>query len=322
MERDREAATLAVVTEVDPVLEGAKSLPHAFKPKVSPKPRLFSALKKDGRARSNSSVLSIRRFSTEGILGDRMDNIGRRLSRDLTNSPPDLSRKHDSFSKSDSSQSKYDTFSAASLDTYGISKSNEGLSTGRYDTFSGKPTERDMPNKYKKKRIKRPTITFESYQPDKSDRSHDDSCDYELPALKEGLEPPICQEDRTKAILRQKLHKELRDKYGTRSTEEEISSADDDPGDGRPPLPRRNNDRPRRHRRQKSLDNLDTDSAGGSCRPSPRVTRAEFNSNWASPQRQFSNERLSREDLLRISAESEIHEYLKNSVTDRSADPP
>lgn len=325
LERDRESATLAVVAEVDPVLEGAKSPPHAFKPKVSPKPRLFSALKKDGRARSNSSVLSIRRFSTEGILGERMDSIGRRLSRDLTNSPPDLSQKYDSFGKEKNAEGKYDTFSAASsLDQYGISKSNEGLSTGRYDTFSGKPTDRDLSNKYKKKRTKRPTITFESYHPDTSDRSHDDSYEYELPALKEGLEPPMCQEDRHKAILRQQLHKELRDKYGTRSTEEEISSADDDPGDGRPPLPRRNNDRPRRHRRQKSIDNLEVGagSGGGSARPSPRVTRAQFKSDWTSPKRQISTERLSREDLLRISAESEIHQYLKNSVTDRPADPP
>lgn len=318
LERDREASTLAVVTEVDSALEGAKSPPQLLKPRPSPKPRLFSALKKDGRTRSNSSVLSIRRFSTEGILGERMDSIGRRLSRDLTNSPPDLGH---SFNKIQSSSNKFDTISGSTLESYGISKSNEGLSTGRYDTFSGSKLldKPDLPNKFKKKRNKRPAISFESYHPDNSDKSPNRNYEYELPSVKEGLEPPIYQEDRDKAVLRHKLHKELRDKYGTRSAEE-ISSADED--DGRPSLPRRNNERPpRKHRRQKSLDNLDASTSRPPA-PSPRSTRTTFCTDWSSPKRQMSSERLSREDLLRLSAETEIHEYLKNSVTDRQAEPP
>lgn len=320
VERDREASTLAVVTEVDSALEGIKGPPHFLKPRPSPKPKLFSVLKKDGRARSNSSVLSIRRFSTEGILGERMDSIGRRLSRDLTNSPPDFSRKSDTIIKVDSAPSKYDTISGSNLETYGISKSNEGLSSGRYDTFSGKSADRsDLPNKFKKKRMKRPTITFESYHPDKSDKSPDESHEYELPAVKEGLEPPIYQEDRDKAVLRHQLHKELRDKYGMRTTE--MSSAEEEADDGRPPLPRRNNERPRKHRRQKSLDNLDV-SPGRPPSSSPRSVRTTFNTEWSSPRRQMSSERLSREDLLRLSAETEIHEYLRNSVSNRQAEPP
>lgn len=324
VERDREASQLAVVTEVDAALEGIKSPPQSLRPKPSPKPRLFSALKKDGRARSNSSVLSIRRFSTEGILGDRLDSIGRRLSRDLANSPPDFGRKFDAIVKVDSAPSKFDTISGPHLANYDVSKSNEGLSIGRYDTFSGKTADRDLSINLKKKRTKRPAITFESYHPDKSDRSPDDSYEYELPAVKEGLEPPICHEDRGKAVLRHQLHKELRDKYGTRSTE--LSSAEEDAGgvgaiDGRPPLPRRNHDRPRKHRRQKSMDNLDV-TTEQQLSVSPRSVHSTFSTEWTSPRRQMSTERMSREDLLRLSAETEIHEYLKKSISDRPADPP
>lgn len=321
---------MAVVTEVDSALEGAKSPPHFNKPKASPKPRLFSGLKKEVRSRSNSSVLSIRRFSTEGILGERMDSIGRRLSRDLTNSPPDLGRKFETFGKNEHGSNKFDTFSGSALDSYGISKSNEGLSTGRYDTFSGKSGDKpDMPIKLKKKGNKRPTISFESYHPDKTERSPEQCSEYELPSVKEGLEPPIYQEDRNKAVIRHKLHKELRDKYGPTSTRPDGVGLPEDGSNRiecRPPLPKRNNDRTTKHQRQKSLDNLDAVN-GSSVRPpapSPRTARGNTNPARSSPKLQVSFERLSREDLLRLSDSSqmEIHEYLKNSVSDRQAEPP
>lgn len=71
-------------------------------PKASPKPKLFT-LKRDHRSRSNSSGLNVRRFSTDSIFGERLDTIGRRLSRDVTQSPADLGRKFKTFGKENSS---------------------------------------------------------------------------------------------------------------------------------------------------------------------------------------------------------------------------
>ncbi|XP_055306714.1 glutamate receptor ionotropic, NMDA 3A-like isoform X2 [Sitodiplosis mosellana] len=323
-----ERQNLAAVTEVESQKDHIKSPPLLFKPRASPKPSIFSALKKDGRSRSNSSVLTPRRFSTDSILGDRMDSIGRRLSRDLTNSPPDLNRRYE-FGKNDLSPNKYDTISgsnlsASNLAALGISKSNEALS-GRYDTFSGKNVEKSSILAVKlKKPGKRPKISFDSYHRDRSDSGRDD-CDDELPPVKEGLEPSFLQQDRSAAVLRQKLHQELRAKHPPVQTRPTVTIVENTPNSvDRPPLPKKFIVR---HQRQKSLDNLDVDSDTSSkLKTSPYQSDSSAGSLTRANQRsQISLERLSREDLLRLSqsSQSEIHEYLKNSsLPDRTAEPP
>lgn len=258
-------------------------------------------------------MLTPRRFSTDSILGDRMDSIGRRLSRDLTNSPPDLNRR-----KNEYSPSKYDTISGSNLGSMGISKSNEALSN-RYDTFSGKNLDKaSIPVKLKKPG-KRPKISFESYHRSTGDK---DDCDEELPPVKEGLEPSFLQQDRPAALLRHKLHQELREKHPPILTKPAVTIVETMPNSvDRPPLPKRV---VIKHQRQKSLDNLDVQNdASNKLKTSPTNSETAGGSLTRMNQRaQISLERLSREDLLRLSAssQSEIHEYLK--LPDRSAEPP
>lgn len=306
---------MAAVAEVDSSLEGIKSPPSLFRLRASPKPRLFGALKKDARSRSNSSVLHIRRFSTDSILGDRMDSIGRRLSRDLTNSPPDLGHRFETFGKSDTTN-KFDTISCSKLGVTGISKSNEILSN-RYDTFSGKNFEKqEIPINLKKNAGKRPKISFESYHREQldDDQGNIKERDYELPPVKEGLEPPMYQEDRSTAVLRHKLHSELRSKYppitnnGQKFSNEKIGNC----LEMRRQLPKKTVKI--QHQLSKTSPSL-----------SPKRDSNEYNSLTKSSVRpQIRIERLSREDLLRLShsSQSEIHEYLQNSMSERSTDPP
>lgn len=308
-----ERQNLAAVTEIETV----KSPPNVYRPRSSPKPGIFSALKKDGRSRSNSSVLTPRRYSTDSILGDRMDSIGRRLSRDLTNSPPDLKKRR---GKHDISPKKYDTISGANLSALGISKSNESLTT-RYDTFSAKDMDKNVGIPVKLKRPgKRPKISFESY-----DGIEKDDCEYELPSVKEGLEPPLLQQNRSAAILRHKLHTELRSKHPPVQGRHTVSIVESMPNSvERPPKPMKSNIK---HQRQKSLDNLDVQTdASRKLKTSPYRSDSSAGSLTKVNQRsQISLERLSREDLLRLSAtsQSQIHEYLKGSpMPDRTSEPP
>lgn len=317
-----ERQNLASVAEAEPQKDNVKSPPSLFKPRASPKPGIFSALKKDGRSRSNSSVLTPRRFSTDSILGDRMDSIGRRLSRDLTNSPPDLNKRYECGTKNDVSPQKFDTISGSNLAALGISKSNETLSN-RYDTFSGKNVDKHVGiPAIKLKKGKRPKISFESYHRDRSDTSGDkDDCDYELPSVKEGLEPTVVQQDRSVAILRHQLHEELLSKHPPVQGKPTVSISVPNSIE-RPPLPKRIV----KHQRQKSLDNLDVDDGIGKTKVSPYRSDSSAGSLTKVNQRsQISLERLSREDLLRLShsSQSEIHEYLKGSpMPDRAAEPP
>lgn len=326
-----ERQNLAAVAEAESQKENVKSPPSIFKPKASPKTGIFSALKKEGRSRSNSSVLTVRRYSTDSILGDRMDSIGRRLSRDLTNSPPDLGRRYESYGKNDNSPNRYETITGGKFPSIGISKSNETL-TNRYDTFSGKNSDKaNIPVKANKKGAggKRPKISFESYDRDEltGPQLNKEDFDYELPSVKEGLEPKFLQDDRSSAILRHKLHQEIRDKYLTlpdtsNNVPAPLKSAN--AIDIKPPLPKK----VVKHQRQKSLDNLDVDeSASNKSKISPSFVGCETGSltKMNKQTSKMSLERLSREDLLRLShsSQSEIHEYLKNStMPDRSAEPP
>lgn len=324
---------MAAVAEAESQKENLKSPPSIFKPKASPKTGIFSALKKEGRSRSNSSVLTVRRYSTDSILGDRLDSIGRRLSRDLTNSPPDLGRRYESYGKNnDNSPNRYETMTGGKFPSIGISKSNETL-TNRYDTFSGKNSEKaNIPVKANKKGAggKRPKISFESYDRDESTGPQLNREDYDYnQSVKEGLEPAFLQDDRSTAILRHKLHQEIRDKYLTLpdASYNAQSAPVKSPAnaiDDKPPLLKKCI----AHQRQKSLDNLDVDeSASNISKTSPTFVQCETGSLTKMNQQtsQMSLEHLSREDLLRLShsSQSEIHEYLKNStMPDRSAEPP
>lgn len=317
---------MAAVAEAKSQKDNLKSPPSIFKPKASPKTGIFSALKKEGRSRSNSSVLTVRRYSTDSILGDRMDSIGRRLSRDLTNSPPDLGRRYESYGKNDNSPNRYQIINVGKFPLIGISKSNETL-TNRYDTFSGKNSEKaNIPVKVNKKR---PKISFESYDRDESasPQLNKDDFEYEISSVEQKLEPEILQDDQSTAILRHKLHQEIRDKCLTiPDTSNKVPAPDKlaNPIDIKPPLPKKIIE----HQRKQSLDNLDVDdSASNELKISPSFVECETGSLTKMNEQtsQMSLERLSRNDLLRLShsSQSEIHEYLKNStMPDRSAEPP
>lgn len=285
------------MAEVDTSLEQQKSPPQT-KPKVSPKPNIFAALRRDGRSRSNSSVLSIRRFSTDSILGERLDSIGRRLSRDITASPPDLGRHFETFGKSATANSKFDTFSGG----------NSSTESSKFETFGGKSGNKiDLP--FKTKVTKRPALNFESYH-------RDSKTGFDLPIVKEGLEPPIYQEDRSKAVLKAKLHRELTAKYGPKKSNDSSQSEGLNP----PPLPKKpqNNRSPKVHFRHKSADGLDSDHTN---RSDESISTLKTSIRPRLPQMN----KLSREDLLRLShsSQSEIHEYLKNSMElDYQAQPP
>lgn len=269
---------------MDTSLEQQKSPPQT-KPKISPKPNIFAALRRDGRSRSNSSVLSIRRFSTDSILGERLDNIGRRLSRDITASPPDLGRHFETFGKATSTSSKFDTFSSTE--------------NNKFETFGGKSGNKfELP--FKTKVSKRPALNFDSYH-------RDSKTGFDLPIVREGLEPPIYQEDRSKAVLKAKLHRELTAKYGPKKSNDSLKSETLVP----PPLPKKpnNNRSPKVHIRHNSADGLESDHTN---RSDESLSMLKTSIRPRLPQMG----KLSREDLLRLShsSQSEIHEYLKNSM--------
>lgn len=278
---------------MDTALEQQKSPPQT-KPKVSPKPNIFAALRRDGRSRSNSSALSIRRFSTDSILGERLDSIGRRLSRDITTSPPDLGRHFETFGKTSSGNSKFDILATPE--------------NNKFETFGGKSGNKiDLP--FKTKVTKRPALNFESYH-------RDSKTGFDLPIVKEGLEPPIYQEDRSKAVLKAKLHRELTAKYGPRKSDDSLKSDNLNP----PPLPKKpnHNRSPKVHIRHKSAEGLDSDHTNKS---DESISILKTSIRPRLPQMG----KLSREDLLRLShsSQSEIHEYLKNSMElDYQAQPP
>lgn len=389
------------------------------KPRSSPRgSKLFAGLLRDTRSRSNSSALSIRRFSTDSIFGERMDTIGRRLSRDISYSPPDLGgRRFETFGKSC-------TGAIALLDvdafSSGGSKSNENITNAAADAATGGAHKRytdrrlldghhtlsgaavaalalpDLPDlpassAAKKYKTKRPALNFEPYQRQSGSgggSSGDTVVDtglllvpaqhhhrtgsgslssagstdskFDLPTLKEGLEPPIYQVDRSKAVQRARMHRELRDKYAQAPLVLAVAI------DERPPVMpaayRSNAERLARHQLLEAPliqqqqqrppvpsprnSKRDVDSGGAAAtatattsggilknsgannvpQPSHR-SMANTSASDVPPPRppKMSFDRLSREDLLRLShsSQSEIHEYLNgSSPQSRQPEPP
>jgi hypothetical protein len=323
------------------------------KPRASPKIKFFG-IKRDGHSRSNSSTLNIRRFSTDSILGERLDTIGRRLSRDivndLANSPPDLGHRFETFGKSAgsgnaNSAQKFDTFSGK----MGITKSADDLdkSSNKFDTFSGKiddmkpdlPAKKSAKGKQQQKRKPLTSdtyteVTFATREPIKE-------------SFRETLHPAIFQLDKSKAILRDKLHEELRQKYGV----------DKKASKNKPPkVPSTSNRPPLRGVSSNPNDSFlkvqSNDSLNFRPTPSPRNNKASRSTdddddegqdptyatilprNKMPPRVQTSSNssnlqlgRLSKEDLLNLTqrTESEIKEFLNGNVNTKQKarrDPP
>ncbi|XP_055859129.1 uncharacterized protein LOC129921359 isoform X2 [Episyrphus balteatus] len=303
--------------------------PHSRspKPRSSPRSKLFSSRHK--RSRSNSSTLNVRRFSNDSILSDRLDTIGRRLSRDLTNSPPDFGRRFDTLSATNTgsgSTVKFETYSAKDLSTDKIEET-------KFDTFSAK--ELTVPSK--KHLNKRAPLNSDTFKPmggketsgESSSNSTDSPTVQLLPVLREGLISPVCQEDRAQALLRERMHEELITKYGECEYEVIVPIEDSSPpqtSSQRTSFRSSNRSPPlslMRHR-QRSLDGLEQRPK----MPSPPRISVDTDSRHVSISRsnlrEVSLERLSREDLLRLSesTESEIHDYLSKPAIERSLEPP
>ncbi|XP_053674177.1 uncharacterized protein LOC128724478 [Anopheles nili] len=189
---------------------------------------------REGGSKTSSfaSSLNVRRFSTDSIISERLGTIGRRLSRDAaTSSPPDLSHHFETFGKSapaeSNSGSKFDTYS-------GKNNSKESIAVFKCDTFNGKLTpagggldtvdtsstsvavvhakpeveEKPVLPVKTKKRSRRSPLNLELYE----------SSRRRLIPINErvahGLAPPFLEADTGSAMLRDRLHEELRLKYG------------------------------------------------------------------------------------------------------------
>lgn len=345
--------------EIQSIASSATST--SVKPKASPKVKIFS-LKRDGHARSNSSSLNVRRFSTDSILGERLDTIGRRLSRDiasdLANSPPDLGHRFETFGKSAGSAQKFDTFSGK----MGITKSADDLDKSstlreksKFDTFSGTlddvkpelPAKKNTKNKQQKRKpLSSDTYTEVTFGNQSTLPLRDIAREPIKESFRETLHPAIFQLDKSKAILRDKLHEELKEKYGVNKKMLKSKPPKVPSTSNRPPL-RVTTSNPN----DSFLKVQSTDSLHSRPIPSPRATKSpKFtddddddcpdptyatilprNKTPRPPPANNSNlqlGRLSKEDLLNLSqrTESEIHEFLNgkpNNTKQKSRmDPP
>lgn len=151
----------------------------------------------------------MRRFSTDSILAERLDTIGRRLSRDVTNSPPDLGHR-----LSDA----LDGIPLSKTARHGNSASAEMLTdSNKFDTISGSlqpPVPGGSSTSARKFNSKRSPMHLDvKYDRERERKKSADNIDI-MPTLKERLAPPICLIEPNKAELRNKLHAELKSKYG------------------------------------------------------------------------------------------------------------
>lgn len=334
-------------TSPNPDVQSISSSVPSVKPRASPKLRIFS-LKRDSRSNSNSSSLNVRRFSAEGLLGERLDTIGRRLSRDiasdLANSPPDLGHRFETFGKNASA--KFDTFSGQT----GITKSADDLDKAtreksKFDTFSGAideikpalPAKKNPKGKQKRKPISVDTyatkpqhqVTFENQSTlplrdslrEPSDESH---------------HPAIFKVDGDKAVLRDKLHEELKLKYdksrkpsktkpSTTTVHRPIKS---NPNESY--LKVQSNDslniRPVPSPRNKARNYSEDDDDDEGLDPTYATIQPRNKSPRVSSNSSIPLGRLSKEDLLSLShrTETEIHEFLngKAGAKQSKSDPP
>lgn len=323
----------------NPEVQSIASSASTTKPRASPKMRLFGS-KREGHSRSNSSTLNVRRFSTDSILGERLDTIGRRLSRDiasdLANSPPDLGHRFETFGKA-----KFDTFSGKT----GITKSADDLDKpsrekSKFDTFSGTLDDRpELPAKKNPKgKPKRKPLTVDTYDIKSQSSQMSFENQFREPikeSYRESLHPAIFQLDKSKAVLRDKLHEELKSKYGTNKKLLKAKPPKVPSINHRPPLKSQNpndsflkvqsNDSlnrplpsPRTSSRTSAKFSEDDDDAGdptyATIQPRNKTQRPQNNNNSSG----IPLGRLSKEDLLSLTqlGESEIHEFLNGGKAD------
>lgn len=195
---------------MDPGLELSAIL-SPDKLKVSPKPP--KGMRKSSRSRSNSSGLDVRRFSTDSILAVRLDTIGRRLSRDITNSPPDLGHRFDGKDTLDVLPlSRQGSASAEMLtDSKKFGSGGHSPSNGRLQPLPHVPGGSSASaRKFNSKRA--PLYLDVCYDRERERKKSADNIDI-MPTLKERLAPPMCLIEPQKAELRNKLHAELKSKY-------------------------------------------------------------------------------------------------------------
>lgn len=193
------------IHEVSPSLElNAILSPDKLSLKVSPKPP--KGMRKDSRSRSNSSGLNVRRFSTDSILAERLDTIGRRLSRDITNSPPDLGHRFDGSTMLGHGNS-------ASAEMLTDSKKFDSLNESSSNGLLQPPVAGGSSTSSRKFNGKRTPLYLDvCYDRERERKRSADNIDI-MPTLKERLAPPICLIEPNKAELRNKLHAELKSKY-------------------------------------------------------------------------------------------------------------
>lgn len=355
---------LSVVEEVEPssspnpeiqsIASMQSSASPAVKPRASPKLRIFSLR---GHSRSNSSSLNVRRFSTDSILDQRLDTIGRRLSRDvasdLANSPPDLGHRFETFGKAEGA--KFDTFSGKT----GLTKSADELDKAsreksKFDTFSGAIDEMKpaLPaKKVSKLKSKRKPLNLEVYdnkplpplpQASFENQSTLPKRDSTKDPYRESLHPAIFQSDSSKAVLRGQLHDELKEKYGTSQSDKKLSKTKPPRVTSTAQRPPKSNNPNESYLKVQSNDSLNIRPT-----PSPRAksrnysedddddtglgdpTYATIQPRNKGPRLSNSNlplGRLSKEDLLNLThrTESEIHEFLngKAGSKQKPSEPP
>ncbi|XP_021712133.1 uncharacterized protein LOC110680644 isoform X1 [Aedes aegypti] len=216
-QQERDTLHQTLTKDAIPEASPSKSSTPAKKIKSSPRMSIFGL----GRHNSNPSTLNVRRFSTDSILSERLDSIGRRLSRDITNSPPDLTHRFETFGKLKDGDGKFDTYSGK--DT------KEAVASNKFDTFSGKiensqPEEKPPALPIKKgKQNRRSPLNPELYVKNKK-YSRDES--RKLIPISErvahGLAPPFIESDTSSALLRDKLHEELREKHASHGFNQSI----------------------------------------------------------------------------------------------------
>ncbi|XP_053686430.1 uncharacterized protein LOC128735972 [Sabethes cyaneus] len=180
--------------------------------KQSPKSAIFSIRKH----KSNPASLNVRRFSTDSILSERLDTIGRRLSRGTTNSPPDLLHRFETFGKTLNGSGKFDTYSGKEFKDSNIMH-KYGTFGGKIDNSISQSEEKvqELPKKIGKPSRRAP-LKPELYV--KNKKKIKDEVNKLIPIserVAHGLAPPFIESDTSSALLRDKLHEELRLKYGS-----------------------------------------------------------------------------------------------------------
>jgi hypothetical protein len=309
--------------------------------------------------------------------------LSRDIANDLANSPPDLGHRFETFGKSAgaslstaaaaSSSTKFDTFSGKS----GITKSADNLDKptrekSKFDTFSGTIDDHEIRpelpmKKNQKSKPKRKPLSVDTYEIKSSSQMSFDSGTQsrtqslrEQPikeSFRESLHPAIFQLDKSKAVLRDKLHEELRSKYGGKDSNNKKLLKAKPPKvpsiNHRPPLKSQNpndsflkvqsNDSlnvkpvpsPRKSQPSKYSeddDDDDPDPMYAAIQPKNKSPRPQHHNNSSNNSNSMNSSgiqlgRLSKEDLLSLTTrtESEIHEFLNGGKTNNNnnrIDPP